>query len=238
MLHQRQQSESFRNHQSPDSYDSHQPLQSQLSTLENTSTNNNNNNDNIKNNNSSDTSEIHLNKTYTNMKDARYVNLNGITPSSYTNDNLVNRLGLSGYDETTSSLHTSRPYESAAVASFERYDPNYSPQAPSIHSYQPTAEEIHNHQKYLSEHQQQLPPHSMMKIEVDDNSGPIYPRPLYHYDPPHSTLPPGFSAINLSVSHQSTTSGLNISPHYRLARSPQPGASPNLVSPQVPSPQR
>lgn len=141
-------------------------------------------------------------------------------------------------------------------------------------------------QKYL--HEQQMVHASMLKGEhVDElNGGPLYPRPMYHYDPSMGPLPPGFSAINLSVkvaaaqaaaaaaaynnnnnnsnagqtksgsvspppppnapiidlsTSTSVTStsphGFN-SPHYqqRLNNSPQPGASPNLASPQVPSP--
>nr|XP_040224723.2 myelin transcription factor 1-like [Anopheles coluzzii] len=47
--------------------------------------------------------------------------------------------------------------------------------------------------------------HSMMKVEMDDSaSGPIYPRPIYHYDPSTcGAMPPGFSAINLSVKESS-----------------------------------
>uniref|UniRef100_A0A182PI72 Myelin transcription factor 1 domain-containing protein n=1 Tax=Anopheles epiroticus TaxID=199890 RepID=A0A182PI72_9DIPT len=46
--------------------------------------------------------------------------------------------------------------------------------------------------------------HAMMKVEMDDSTGPIYPRPIYHYDPSTcGAMPPGFSAINLSVKESS-----------------------------------
>ncbi|XP_049311423.1 uncharacterized protein LOC105222406 isoform X2 [Bactrocera dorsalis] len=178
---------------------------------------------------------------------------------------------------------------------FERYDPicNGQRQGPpsNMYHYLPqSADDLQvQQQKYLQE-QQML----MAKAEHDElaNGGPIYPRPMYHYDPSMGPLPPGFSAINLSVKmaaaqaaaaaaayqnqqqqqqqqqQQPKQSGspsppgapvvdlsasasvTSSSPHgfnspashnqysQRMgAGSPQPGASPNIASPQVPSPQ-
>lgn len=97
---------------------------------------------------------------------------------------------------------SSRAYDSNGLSSttaFDRYDPNCLPQRPNMYPYlQPTMEDINNQQKYL--HEQQQMAHAMLKAEHDENnSGPVYPRPMYHYDPATGTLPPGFSAINLSV---------------------------------------
>lgn len=70
-----------------------------------------------------------------------------------------------------------------------------------MYSYlQPNLDDINiQQQKYLHE-QQQMAHAAMLKAEHDENSGPIYPRPMYQYDPSTGgPLPPGFSAINLSV---------------------------------------
>lgn len=162
-------------------------------------------------------------------------------------------------------LASSRSYDSSVPTStaFERYDPSCIPQRPNMYSYmQPTLEDINNQQKYL--HEQQQMAQAMMKAEQEETSTPIYPRPMYHYDP-SVPLPPGFSAINLSVKVGSIQSGFkgtapspgpvpvidlstssvtSSSPHgfhaqnfpiQRIAGSPP--SSPHLASPQVPSPQ-
>ncbi|XP_037027279.1 uncharacterized protein LOC119068022 isoform X3 [Bradysia coprophila] len=162
-------------------------------------------------------------------------------------------------------LSSSRSYDSSIPTStaFERYDPSCIPQRANMYSYmQPTLEDINNQQKYL--HEQQQMAQAMMKAEQEENSAPIYPRPMYHYDP-SVPLPPGFSAINLSVKVGSIQSGFkgtvsspgpvpvidlstssvtSSSPHgfhaqnfpiQRIAGSPP--SSPHLASPQVPSPQ-
>jgi hypothetical protein len=210
------------------------------------------------------------NNNYTNreMQEMRYTNMNGITPTSlasYSNENLMNRIGMTEYDVSSLQTSSHRAYDPSSVSNstaFERYDPTYPPQRPNMYSYQPSAEEVNSHQKYMLEQQQlqqqQLSQQAMMKVELDDNSGPVYPRPMYHYDPTCGTLPPGFSAINLSVkaaqaaqaaaqaaafknSNGAPIMDLSInnisstSPNFRQGRSPQPGTSPNLVSPQVPS---
>ncbi|CAD7089693.1 unnamed protein product [Hermetia illucens] len=190
---------------------------------------------------------------------------------SYNSDMLTNRSSYetsintssnrpSAYDPNSNT--TSTPISTA----FERYDPNCVSQRTNMYSYLQSAsmDDISSQQKYLQE-QQQMVHAGVLKTEHDENNGPIYPRPMYHYDPTVGPLPPGFSAINLSVkvaaaqaafkggspspngpvidlSTSSVTSssphGFN-SPHYsqRMAGSPQPGSSPHLASPQVPSPQ-
>lgn len=164
------------------------------------------------------------------------------------------------------SYELSRSYDSSSIptsTAFERYDPSCIPQRANMYPYmQPTIEDINNQQKYL--HEQQQMAQAMMKAEQEENSTPIYPRPMYHYDPSAGPLPPGFSAINLSVKVGSIQSGFkgtvsspgvpvidlstssvtSSSPHgfhaqnfpiQRVAGSPP--SSPHLASPQVPSPQ-
>uniref|UniRef100_A0AAG5DS46 Myelin transcription factor 1 domain-containing protein n=1 Tax=Anopheles atroparvus TaxID=41427 RepID=A0AAG5DS46_ANOAO len=60
----------------------------------------------------------------------------------------------------------------------------------------------------------------MMKVELDEVTGPIYPRPMYHYDPSGCgvALPPGFSAINLSVKESSPP----LPPYKATTGSPSP----------------
>ncbi|KNC20824.1 hypothetical protein FF38_11239, partial [Lucilia cuprina] len=207
----------------------------------------------------------------------------------------------------SSSYVDSSTASSGLTTAFERYDPNCNGQRPSnMYPYlSQSADDLQaQQQKYLQD--QQL---LMAKVEHDEmaNGGPIYPRPMYHYDPSMGPLPPGFSAINLSVkmaaaqaaaaaaayqnqqqqsqqpsqapgqqtSQQQqqqqqqpkqsgspsptaapvvdlsgSTSVTSSSPqgfnspashnqyNQRIgAGSPQPGASPNVASPQVPSPQ-
>lgn len=161
---------------------------------------------------------------------------------------------------------SSRSYDSSSIptsTAFERYDPSCIPQRGNMYPYmQPSLEDINNQQKYL--HEQQQMAQAMMKVEPEDNPTPIYPRPMYHYDPSTGPLPPGFSAINLSVKVGSIQSGFkgtlsspgvpvidlstssvtSSSPHgYHAQNFPiQRNAgsrptSPHLTSPQVPSPQ-
>ncbi|XP_037884411.1 uncharacterized protein LOC119634377 [Glossina fuscipes] len=244
-------------------------------------------------------------------------------PTSFTSEMLTSSNGNSGnlspssrsYDPhppTSISSSVSSPYVDSSTAAgvsglstaFERYDPNCNGQRTgNMYPYLPqTADDLQAQQhKYLQD--QQL---LMAKVEQDEmaNGGPIYPRPMYHYDPSMGPLPPGFSAINLSVKmaaaqaaaaaaayqnqqqqqqqqpHQpqststqqpqqqpkqsgspspsgapavdlsASNSVTSSSPHgynspashnqynQRIGTtSPQPGASPNVASPQVPSPQ-
>jgi hypothetical protein len=187
-------------------------------------------------------------ESYRDMQEMRYSQMNG---SSYgaNNEGLMTRIGMSDYDLQNSSH---RSYDGATA--FERYDPTYVAQRNNLYStYQPSSMELNNHQKYmLEQQQQQMQQTAMLKQEIDDNTGPVYPRPMYHYDPSSGTLPPGFSAINLSVKAAQAAAFKNsgastgpimdlsinnissTSPSFRLGRSPQPGTSPNLASPQVP----
>ncbi|KAM7346603.1 uncharacterized protein ACRADG_006469 isoform 2-T2 [Cochliomyia hominivorax] len=99
----------------------------------------------------------------------------------------------------SSSYVDSSTASSGLTTAFERYDPNCNGQRPSnMYPYlSQSADDLQaQQQKYLQD--QQL---LMAKVEHDEmaNGGPIYPRPMYHYDPSMGPLPPGFSAINLSV---------------------------------------
>ena len=238
---------------------------------------------------------------YSRDQELRYTNLSESnipkSLSSYSIDS-AHRIGMPEYDVPTVHSTSHRPYDPGSIANaqtaFERYDPNYPPQRPNMYATygQPSLEDLNNQQKYLMEQQahhqqQQVQQHSMMKLEQDDNAGPVYPRPMYHYDPTGTTFRSAFPVKNLSVqitsaqlpykvsssspSPTSTTAtttaatnggqppssvapiidlstsnitstspnGFNASQYtngQRLARSPQPGASP-LASPQVPSPQ-
>lgn len=185
---------------------------------------------------------------------------------SYASEIAVSRAVAAGYE-----LPGHRPYDPGVVSisstAFERYDPNCPPQRPNMYPYiQHNMDELESQHKYLQEQQQQHMIIMKQQQEMDENSGPIYPRPMYHYDPTSGALPPGFSAINLSVKvptsslHKnggspspvgpvidlSTSSVTSSSPHnfnsphyigHRITGSPQPGSSPHLTSPQVPSPQ-
>lgn len=138
-------------------------------------------------------------------------------PSAYgTSDMLSSNNGNTGnispnsrsYDPnppTSISSSVSSSYVDSSTAAgglttaFERYDPNCNGQRPSnMYPYlSQSADDLQaQQQKYLQD--QQL---LMAKVEHDEmaNGGPIYPRPMYHYDPSMGPLPPGFSAINLSV---------------------------------------
>ncbi|KAJ6636971.1 Myelin transcription factor 1-like protein [Pseudolycoriella hygida] len=166
----------------------------------------------------------------------------------------------------TSYELSSRSYDSSTIptsTAFERYDPSGVPQRGNMYPYmQTTIDDLSNQQKYLHEQQQQMA-QAMMKSEQEENSTPIYPKPMYHYDPSAGPLPPGFSAINLSVKVGSIQSGFkgtvsspggpvidlstssvtSSSPHgfhvhnFPVQRITSPPSSPHLTSPQVPSPQ-
>lgn len=228
-----------------------------------------------------------------------------------------NTRSYDAHPPTSVSSSVSSSYVDSSTAStglstaFERYDPNCNGQRQSnMYPYLPQSADDQQSQQHKYLQDQQL---LMAKVEHDEiaNGGPIYPRPMYHYDPSMGPLPPGFSAINLSVKmaaaqaaaaaaayqnhqqHQSSqstsqqpqqqqpqqhqqqqhqqpkqsgsptpsstapvvdlsgsTSVTSSSPqgfnspasHQQYsqrigASSPQPGASPNVASPQVPSPQ-
>ncbi|XP_055844060.1 uncharacterized protein DDB_G0283357 isoform X3 [Episyrphus balteatus] len=263
--------------------------------------NNNNNGSNGNNGGSSAANTSHLGSMddpygrdtaavmrYSHMSDM--VSNGSITkPSaSYAGSDMLNGHGstdvVSAAGRTPTYDISNRPsYDSNVMSisstAFERYDPNNclaQRATTNMYHYLPQSSAAmddlnQQQQKYLQE--QQMVHASMLKAEHDENNGPIYPRPMYHYDPSMGPLPPGFSAINLSVkvaaaqaaaaaaaynkggagspspngpvidlSTSSVTSsspqGFN-SPHYnqRIGGSPQPGSSPHLASPQVPSPQ-
>lgn len=255
----------------------------------------------IEHNKSSNMLSNPIENHYSRDQELRYTNLSESnipkSLSSYSIDS-AHRIGMPEYDVPTVHSTSHRPYDPGSIANaqtaFERYDPNYPPQRPNMYATygQPSLEDLNNQQKYLMEqqahHQQQQAQqqHSMMKLEQDENAGPVYPRPMYHYDPTGTTFRSAFPVKNLSVqitsaqlpykvsssspSPTSTTAtttatnggqptssvapiidlstsnitstspnGFNPSQYtngQRLARSPQPGASP-LASPQVPSPQ-
>ncbi|XP_058816099.1 uncharacterized protein LOC131679381 isoform X4 [Topomyia yanbarensis] len=201
------------------------------------------------------------NLRYTDLNDGRsYAQMSTLSsPPS-----MGNRLGE--YDPTASHLTNHRPYEPAPQTAFERYDTSYPPQRSNLYSsYGYSQSIIDEEQKYLAAAEPPAPPeiqasqhhlglstgptdrhHPMMKVEMDEASGPIYPRPMYHYDPTCGTMPPGFSAINLSVKEASPpipykTSGTP-SPnpgsrkpddhrtHKISSTSPEPGTSPHQRS--------
>ncbi|CAG4908402.1 unnamed protein product [Colias eurytheme] len=92
--------------------------------------------------------------------------------------------------------YEARCYEGATA--FERYDPAQCPQRPY------SWEEERYHDPHLPT------PMKTDQSEQETNSGPIYPRPMYHYEAGSGVgvggvgamapgVPPGFSAINLSV---------------------------------------
>ncbi|XP_055550239.1 trithorax group protein osa-like isoform X1 [Wyeomyia smithii] len=200
------------------------------------------------------------NLRYTDLNDGRsYAQMSTLSsPPS-----MGNRLGE--YDPTASHLTNHRPYEPAPQTAFERYDTSYPPQRSNLYSsYGYSQSIIDEEQKYLAA-EPPAPPdvqaaqhhlglsagptdrhHPMMKVEMDESSGPIYPRPMYHYDPTCGTMPPGFSAINLSVKEASPpipykTSGTpSPNPGSRKpddhrtnkisSTSPEPGASPHQRS--------
>ncbi|XP_041977136.1 myelin transcription factor 1 [Aricia agestis] len=153
--------------------------------------------------------------------------------------------------------YESRCYEGAPA--FERYDPTQCTQRPY------GWEEERYHDPHLPT------PMKTDQSEQETSSGPIYPRPMYHYETGGGVggvagvamgpgVPPGFSAINLSVkiaaaqaqrprspgrdprdprpADLSTSSGSPqgpyASPVYTSAGaargSPQPGASPQLTA--------
>ncbi|KFB42052.1 AGAP000875-PA-like protein [Anopheles sinensis] len=144
-----------------------------------------------------------------------------------------------------------RGYDSGA---FERYDSSsygmqkgsamygtvYPPVQPTLDDYnvgpgpQATGVASGPLQSSTLQHTAMLPPTGapLLKMEMPDEgntavaAGPIYPRPVYHYDPACGTTgaaavpPPGFSAINLSV--KVTSSGGSL----RSLGSPGPNGAP------------
>jgi hypothetical protein len=148
-------------------------------------------------------------------QDIRYTNLNDSNPAStsretpYSVENIANR-NNNEYEVQTVHSTSHRPYDpgtgvSNAQTAFERYEPNYLSQRQNLYSSygQSSMGDINSSSKYLLDSQphsqsQQLM-NSVMKVEHDENTGPLYPRPMYQYDPTCTSIPSGFSAMNLSV---------------------------------------
>ncbi|GAB0092655.1 hypothetical protein DMENIID0001_076680 [Sergentomyia squamirostris] len=163
-----------------------------------------------------------LDDPYLREQQLRYSQMNDLSglarPTVTYSDISSNRGVPTGYELSVNSA-THRPYDPGVgpiTTAFERYDPNCPPQRANMYPYlQPSMEDINQQQKYL---QEQHMAHAMMKQDVDENSTPIYPRPMYHYDPSTGALPPGFSAINLSVKIGAS----HAIPHKSGAGSPSP----------------
>ncbi|CAH2990834.1 unnamed protein product [Chilo suppressalis] len=129
--------------------------------------------------------------------------------------------------------YESRCYEGAPA--FERYDPAQCPQRP-----------------YGWEDERYHEPHLPTPMKTDQSeetsSGPIYPRPMYHYETSSGVggvggvgamgpgVPPGFSAINLSVKIAAAQAQRPRSPTPRDPRDPRPAIdlSTSSGSPQGP----
>lgn len=151
--------------------------------------------------------------------------INDIRFTTLGEDHIPNRNGLQYSNE---SLHRNdyetnshRNYEPVATTTaFERYDPNYSIGRSSIYSYnQPITDDVQSLQKFGLDGQQTISSQQHLKTENEENSGPLYPRPLYHFDPSNPNATNGFSAINLSV---------------KIASAQAPYRSPSSPSPSVP----
>ncbi|XP_048479701.1 myelin transcription factor 1 [Plutella xylostella] len=130
--------------------------------------------------------------------------------------------------------YESRCYEGAPA--FERYDPAQCPQRPY------GWEDERYHDPHLPT------PMKTDQSEQDSNTGPIYPRPMYHYETSGAVagvggvsamgpgVPPGFSAINLSVKIAAAQAQRPRSPTPRDPRDPRPAIdlSTSSGSPQGP----
>lgn len=106
------------------------------------------------------------------------------------------------YDPSVTNSAGHRPYDpGSTIGVYDRYD---TAQSCNIGLGQTqrlypgySSEEARSYQEQMSAAQTMMKP----AVSEADNSTPIYPRPMYHYDPATGTIPPGFSpaAINLSV---------------------------------------
>nr|CAD7397100.1 unnamed protein product [Timema poppensis] len=131
------------------------------------------------------------------------------------------------YSTYDSTVPGHRPYDPGTASVYERYDaapppscnPLQQPQRPapppSMYSYSSEQHEQQvreYHQEAAQQHQMAVAAAASMAAasagmmknegssESDASTGPLYPRPMYHYDPTTGVVPPGFpSAINLSV---------------------------------------
>lgn len=151
---------------------------------------------------------------YNRVNDIRFTTL-GEEHSSSRNSQHYSSDSLHRNDYETGNH---RNYESIATSTaFERYDPNYNIGRSSIYSYnQPLSEDVQSLQKFNLDGQQTIPSQQLIKTDTEENSGPLYPRPLYHFDPSNPNATNGFSAINLSVKIASAQAP------YRSSSSPSP----------------
>ncbi|XP_054289625.1 uncharacterized protein LOC129004934 isoform X1 [Macrosteles quadrilineatus] len=119
-----------------------------------------------------------------------------------TNTTTINRPVPSYSTEVTAHTYEvagHRPYDPGSTTNYERYDatPQPCPPTPRYPEYQE-----HEMRAYDQQHHQMS---GIMKpehpSESESSEGPLYPRPMYHYDPATGPVPAGFSpaAINLSV---------------------------------------
>lgn len=183
---------------------------------------------------SSDTNMMGNNTTESNYprdnNDIRYTNLNDSRPSSYsTNDPTSNR---NVEYEVQQMVHSTshRPYDpgsslvNSQQTAFERYDSNYPSQRQNLYSSygQSGIGDVNSQSKYLLDSQNI---NTTMKVEHDENTGPIYPRPLYQYDPIATTIPSGFSAMNLSVKISSS----QLASYKTSSSSPSPTSTTNTT---------
>lgn len=196
------------------------------------------------------TSNVSVENGYNRINEDRFSSLN---------DESISIRTTTGYTTDTNNrateyeLNNHRIYDPISTnTAFERYDPSYNIGRSSIYSYpQSLTDDGQNNQKFhVDSHQTQ----HLIKTDGEENSTPIYPRPLYHFDPSNPNPPNGFSAINLSVKIAQTSYRNSSSPspnvpiidlstsnitssssHFnRSSRSPLPGSSPQ--SNQVSSP--
>lgn len=104
------------------------------------------------------------------------------------------------YDSTAGH----RPYDPGTA--YDRYDSNQCNvtsigQNQRLYAGYPSQTEDRSYQEHQMSNMTSSGIMKSVPVSETDSSTPIYPRPMYHYDPTAGTIPPGFSpaAINLSV---------------------------------------
>uniref|UniRef100_A0A336L1V3 CSON003543 protein n=1 Tax=Culicoides sonorensis TaxID=179676 RepID=A0A336L1V3_CULSO len=175
------------------------------------------NSENQENVSSNITVPVSTENIYNRINDIRFTTIGDDTITNRNNQQYSNdTIHRTEYDSATQ-----RNYENTiSNTAFERYDPNYAIGRSSIYSYgQSVNDDVQSLQKYNLEGHQTPTSQHLLKSENEENSGPIYPRPLYHFDPVNPTTTNGFSAINLSV---------------KIASAQSPYRSPSSPSPSVP----
>ncbi|XP_057652625.1 myelin transcription factor 1 isoform X1 [Diorhabda carinulata] len=124
---------------------------------------------------------------------------NELTNRSYESG-LINSAGHRPYDPGTTSFER---YDSSQCVSLQQSlgPPRVPPQG--MYEYIDEQQEQRYQQEAAAAQQHQIAvanAQSMMKTEEPEQTGPLYPRPMYQYDASSGApLPVGFSAINLSV---------------------------------------